>query len=200
MKTSARLKAGQWMLRQACDALVRLQAAGRPLTLSVNVSPRQFHADDFVQQVRQTLQDTGAPAHALVFEVTEGLLIDHVDDTVARMAELVAMGIRFSIDDFGTGYSSMTYLQRLPLYEIKIDKGFVHNVANATGNAAIVRAVLSMASHLRLRVVAEGVETQAEADFLCANGCEAMQGFHFSRPVPLSDWLQATLTSGTPAA
>lgn len=188
---------GQWVLQQACLSLQALKAAGMAQPLSVNVSPRQFRADDFVQQVRQVLADTGAPANALVFEVTEGLLIDHVDETVARMAELVAMGIRFSIDDFGTGYSSMTYLQRLPLYELKIDKGFVHDVSSGTGNAAIVRAILSMASHLKLRVVAEGVETQAEADFLCAHGCQAMQGYHFARPAPLADWLR---TQGVPEA
>jgi EAL domain-containing protein (putative c-di-GMP-specific phosphodiesterase class I) len=128
-----------------------------------------------------------------VFEVTEGLLIDHVDGTVERMAELVSMGIRFSIDDFGTGYSSMAYLKRLPLYEIKIDKGFVQDISSDTGNAAIVRAVLSMARHLRLRVVAEGVETTEQADFLVASGCEAMQGYLYARPMPLAQWLQAAL-------
>lgn len=189
---------GQWVLKQACLGLQRLQAAGLNHTLSVNVSPRQFRADDFVAQVRKVLEDTGARADGLVFEVTEGLLIDHVDETVARMAELVAMGIRFSIDDFGTGYSSMAYLQRLPLYELKIDKGFVHQVWSSTGSAAIVRAILSMASHLRLRVVAEGVETRDEADFLCANGCQAMQGYHFARPGPLDPWLQALLADHAP--
>ena len=184
---------GQWVLQQACASLARLHAAGVHKTLSVNVSPRQFRADDFVAQVRQTLADTGAPAHALVFEVTEGLLIDHVDDTVARMAELVAMGIRFSIDDFGTGYSSMVYLQRLPLYEIKIDKGFVQDVPSDAGNTGIVRAILSMARHLKLRVVAEGVETATQAAFLVDSACEAMQGYHFARPVPLALWLQAAL-------
>jgi len=185
---------GQWVLQQACASLARLHAAGIHKTLSVNVSPRQFRADDFVAQVRQTLADTGAPAHALVFEVTEGLLIDHVDDTVARMAELVAMGIRFSIDDFGTGYSSMGYLQRLPLYEIKIDKGFVQNLPTDAGNTGIVRAILSMARHLNLRVVAEGVETATQAAFLVDSACEAMQGYHFARPVPLALWLQAALS------
>jgi EAL domain-containing protein (putative c-di-GMP-specific phosphodiesterase class I) len=184
---------GQWVLRQACESLCQLHALGVSNTLSVNVSPRQFHADDFVQQVRQALEETGAPAHALVFEVTEGLLIDHVDGTVERMAELVSMGIRFSIDDFGTGYSSMAYLKRLPLYEIKIDKGFVQDISSDTGNAAIVRAVLSMARHLRLRVVAEGVETTEQADFLVASGCEAMQGYLYARPMPLAQWLQAAL-------
>ena len=182
---------GQWVLQQACLTLQRLHAAGWRQTLSVNVSPRQFRADDFVQQVRQVLADSGAPAHALVFEVTEGLLIDQIDETVARMAELVAMGIRFSIDDFGTGYSSMAYLKRLPLYEIKIDKGFVQDISSDTDDAAIVRAVLSMARHLRLRVVAEGVETQEQADFLVASGCEAMQGYLYARPMPLPDWLRS---------
>ncbi|WP_342128371.1 bifunctional diguanylate cyclase/phosphodiesterase [Hydrogenophaga sp. OTU3427] len=181
---------GQWVLRQACEALARLRASGSDHTLSVNVSPRQFHAEDFVAQVRQVLTETGAPADRLVFEVTEGLLIEHFDDTVARMAELVALGIRFSIDDFGTGYSSLAYLRRLPLYEIKIDKGFVQDVPHDAGNTGIVRAILSMASHLSLRVVAEGVETEAQARFLSASDCGGLQGYHFARPLPLAQWLR----------
>lgn len=100
------------------------------------------------------------------------------------------MGIRFSIDDFGTGYSSMAYLKRLPLYEIKIDKAFVHDIPDDAGNTAIVRAILSMASHLRVRVVAEGVETAAQARFLGDSSCNGMQGYHFGRPMPLTQWLR----------
>jgi len=181
---------GQWMLRQACDTLVRLQAAGRPLTLSVNVSPRQFHTDNFVAQMREVLARSGAPAGQLVIEVTEGLLIEHIDDTVARMDELVAMGLRFSIDDFGTGYSSLAYLKRLPLYELKIDKGFVQDTPEDAGDTAIVRAILAMARHLKLNVVAEGVETEVQSRFLAASGCPVMQGYRFARPEPLAAWLR----------
>jgi diguanylate cyclase (GGDEF)-like protein len=181
---------GQQVLREACEALARLQRAGLDRTLSVNVSPRQFRGEDFVQQVRAALAETGARADRLLFEVTEGLLIEQVDDTIARMAELVAMGVRFSIDDFGTGYSSMAYLKRLPLYEIKIDKVFVQDIPDDPDNTAIVRAILSMASHLRVRVVAEGVETAAQARFLGESSCNGMQGYHFGRPMPLARWLR----------
>ena len=190
---------GQLVLEQACEALARLHAAGVHKTLSVNVSPRQFRADSFVAQVRQTLERTGAPAQGLLFEVTESLLIEHVDDTVARMRELVTMGIRFSIDDFGTGYSSLSYLKRLPLYELKIDKGFVTDVPQDAGNTGIVRAILSMARHLNLRVVAEGVETATQATFLANSACDAMQGYHFARPQPLTDWLRDALRPNTTA-
>jgi EAL domain-containing protein (putative c-di-GMP-specific phosphodiesterase class I) len=184
---------GQWALRQACLAWLRLDAAGHALPLSVNVSPSQFRQHDFVAQVRHVLAETGAPASQLIFEVTEGLLIENLEETIARMHELAQLGIRFSIDDFGTGYSNLAYLKRMPLYELKIDKSFIRETPGDADGTAIVRSILAMAAHLRLRVVAEGVETQEQAAFLAANGAPHMQGYLFARPLPLADVL-ASLT------
>jgi EAL domain-containing protein (putative c-di-GMP-specific phosphodiesterase class I) len=181
------LPLGYWALRQACMAWLRLAEAGHPLPLSVNVSPSQFRQPDFVAQVRAVLAETGAPASELIFEVTEGLLIDNLEDTVARMHELAALGIRFSIDDFGTGYSNLAYLKRMPLYELKIDKSFIRDTPGDANGTAIVQSILAMAGHLGLRVVAEGVETRAQAAFLSANGGPGMQGYLFARPAPLAD-------------
>ncbi|MFY9512917.1 MAG: EAL domain-containing protein [Rubrivivax sp.] len=180
---------GAFVIAQACEALARLQSEGRSLALSVNVSPRQFRHESFVAQVKATLAATGARASGLVFEVTEGLLIDNWDDTLARISELVALGVRFSIDDFGTGYSSLAYLKKLPLYEVKIDRGFVRDIPHAPNDTAIVEAIVSMARHLQLRVVAEGVETEAQAAFLRGIHCDAMQGYLLARPMPLHGWL-----------
>lgn len=180
---------GHWAMRQACDAVVALAAAGHPLALSVNVSPVQFRQADFVQQVRQTLIDSGAAPHLLILEVTEGLLIEKFDETVERMHQLTALGLRFSIDDFGTGYSSLAYLRRMPLYELKIDRSFINDTPGDADGTAIVQSILAMARHLRLRVVAEGVETRAQADFLAANACDCMQGYLFARPAPFAELL-----------
>ncbi|GGC16379.1 putative bifunctional diguanylate cyclase/phosphodiesterase [Pseudoduganella buxea] len=178
---------GRWALHQACLAWLRLDAMGTPLPLSVNVSPSQFRQPDFVAEVRAILAETGAPAAQLIFEVTEGLLIENLDATIERMHELALMGIRFSIDDFGTGYSNLAYLKRMPLYELKIDKSFIHDTPADANGRAIVQSILAMAGHLGLRVVAEGVETQAQATFLSEHGSPGMQGYLFSRPAPLND-------------
>ena len=176
---------GAWALRQACAAVLRLGAAGLAMPLSVNVSPNQFRQADFVARVRRTLAETGAPAALLVLEVTEGLLIDKMDDTIARMHQLAALGLRFSIDDFGTGYSSLAYLKKMPLYELKIDRSFIIDTPEDANSRALVQSILAMAGHLGLRVVAEGVETQAQADFLVAHDCACMQGYLYARPMPL---------------
>jgi EAL domain-containing protein (putative c-di-GMP-specific phosphodiesterase class I) len=183
------VKLGYWAMRQACLAWLRLSDAGHALPLSVNVSPSQFRERDFVAQVRAILRETGAPATQLIFEVTEGLLIENLDDTIARMHELAQLGIRFSIDDFGTGYSNLAYLKRMPLYELKIDRSFINDTPDDANDTAIVQSILAMAAHLGLRVVAEGVETQAQAAFLAANGAPGMQGYLFARPMPLQDML-----------
>ncbi|MDC8785403.1 bifunctional diguanylate cyclase/phosphodiesterase [Roseateles koreensis] len=183
------IELGNRVLRQACLALARLQKAGCLQSLSVNVSPRQFRRDDFVDGLRRIIFETGAPASFLILEVTEGLLIENWQDTIARMSELGAMGLRFSIDDFGTGYSSLAYLKKLPLYELKVDKSFVQDTPSDPNDTVIVEAVVSMAKHLNLRVVAEGVETQAQRDFLVAAGCDCLQGYLLARPGPLEDWL-----------
>ncbi len=188
------LRMGDWMIQQACETLARLQAAGRELSLSVNVSERQFRQDDFVERVRHILAHTGANPALLILEVTESLLIEDLDDTIARMTEIVGLGVRFSIDDFGTGYSSLAYLKRLPLYELKIDKSFVDDTPDDPNDTAIVQSIISVARHLHLRVVAEGVETRAQADFLVESHCECLQGYLFARPEPLAAWLGRLIT------
>ncbi|MCU6434761.1 EAL domain-containing protein [Undibacterium sp. Jales W-56] len=181
---------GDWALLQGCLALLRLERAGWPLTLSINVSPKQFRQTDFVDKVIAVLHETGAPASRLVLEVTEGLLINNLQETIERMHTLARLGVRFSIDDFGTGYSSLAYLKKLPIYELKIDKSFVDDTPADPNDTAIVQSILSMASHLGLRVVAEGVETQQQADFLIASGCACLQGYLYCRPTPIDVWLE----------
>ena len=186
---------GEWALRQACQAWRRLDAAGHALPLSVNVSPSQFRQHGFVDSVRRLLQETGVPASQLIFELTEGLVVGQRDGIIARMNELAALGIRFSIDDFGTGYSNLAYLKRMPLYELKIDKSFIRDTPHDADGTAIVRTILGMAAHLRLRVVAEGVETPEQACFLAEHGAPHMQGYLFARPMPLAEVL-ARLAGG----
>ncbi|MGK5041159.1 putative bifunctional diguanylate cyclase/phosphodiesterase [Janthinobacterium sp. GB1R12] len=184
------VRLGHWALREACRAArVLAQAqAGQAIPLSVNVSPAQFRQPDFAARVQAALAEHGTPAGALILELTEGLLIDQRDASLARMRELADLGIRFSIDDFGTGYSSLAYLTSMPLYELKIDKRFIDDTPRDTRDTAIVQAILAMARHLGLRVVAEGVETQEQADFLVAHDCDGLQGYLYARPMPLDDF------------
>jgi diguanylate cyclase (GGDEF)-like protein len=193
------LALGAWALRQACEAVLLLERAGVSMPLSVNVSPSQFRQPDFVALVQRTLAETGAPAERLILEVTEGLLIDKLDDTVARMHQLAALGLRFSIDDFGTGYSSLAYLKKMPLYELKIDRSFIIDAPDDGSSAALVQSILAMAGHLGLHVVAEGVETRAQADFLIGHGCPCLQGYLYGRPMPLAAMIEQ-LTKNVAAA
>jgi diguanylate cyclase (GGDEF)-like protein/PAS domain S-box-containing protein len=181
---------GRWVLRQACRAWLALDRAGHPLPLSINVSPLQFRQPDFAEQVRAVLLDTGAPAGQLIFEVTEGLLIEDIGQTIGRMQELAALGIRFSIDDFGTGYSNLAYLKKMPLYELKIDKSFMRDTPHDVNGTAIVQSILAMAGHLGLRVVAEGIESDEQARFLADHGGPYMQGYLFHRPMPLEKLIE----------
>ncbi|WP_338759476.1 EAL domain-containing protein [Massilia sp. METH4] len=178
---------GAWVLRQACLAWRELDAAGCPLPLSVNVSPRQFREPDFVSSVKATLLETGMRPQQLILEVTEGLLVDNLDETVTRMGDLTTLGIRFSIDDFGTGYSNLAYLRKMPLYELKIDRSFMRDMPHDANGMAIVQSILAMAGHLGLRVVAEGIETVEQARFLAMHGAPCMQGYLYCRPVPLPE-------------
>jgi len=181
---------GHWALRQACAAWLALEEAGCPLPLSLNVSPIQFRQPDFVEQVQRIFAEMGVPPQQFIFEVTEGLLIEDIDQTITRMHQLVSLGIRFSVDDFGTGYSNLAYLKTMPLYELKIDKSFMRDTPQDHNSTAIVQSILAMAGHLGLRVVAEGVETEAQACFLAQHGAPCMQGFHYHRPMPLGDVIE----------
>ena len=181
---------GAWVLRQACRAWCELDRVGHALPLSINISPRQFREPDFVSQVQAIISASGVPPQALIFEVTEGLLVDDLDLTIARMEELAQFGIRFSIDDFGTGYSNLAYLRRMPLYELKIDKSFMRGMPHDINGTAIVQSILDMAGHLKLRVVAEGIETIEQANFLTEHGSPYMQGYLFCRPMALPDLVE----------
>mgnify|MGYP005748767531 CR=1 FL=1 len=186
---------GDWVLTRCCELLARQEMSHLPLRIAVNVSPRQFRQADFVQRVRHTLASTGADPTRLLLEVTEGVMLDNLADTVGKMSELAALGIHFSIDDFGTGYSSLAYLKRLPIHELKIDKAFIQDAPSDPNDAALVDAILAVARHLNLRVVAEGVETEDQAAFLRSRGPLLYQGYLTGRPEPAEQQLDHWLAS-----
>lgn len=194
-ETGLILPIGRWVLETACQQLASWARfdSTRHLKLSVNISPRQFRQNDFVDQIRMILAETRADPTLLNLELTENVLIDNIDDAIKRMRALKNMGVGFSIDDFGTGYSSLSYLKRLPVDQLKIDKSFVRDIANDPDDAAIVKAIIGMGRSLDLVVLAEGVETGAQYDFLERNGCDAFQGFLFGRPVAGTAELLATV-------
>jgi len=181
---------GRWVLERSCVLLAAPLFAQRGLRLSVNLSARQFRQPDFVADLRQILERSGADPRLLTLEVTEGLVIEDFDDVVAKMRALVALGVEFSLDDFGTGYSSLAYLKRLPIQEIKIDRSFVRDACVNADDGALVEAILSVARHFSMRVVAEGVETREQADYLVAREPAIVhQGFLYGRPQPQQEWL-----------
>lgn len=184
------LPIGQWVLDTACAQLKvwERDPRTRDLQLSVNVSARQFHQSDFVEQVRQCLLASGANPARLKLELTESVVLDKVDEVISRMEHLDRMGVSFALDDFGTGYSSLSYLKRLPIEQVKIDQSFVRDVTEDTNDAAIVRAILAMSQSLGLQVIAEGVETQDQRDFLFENGCTVYQGYLYGKPMPIEEW------------
>lgn len=179
---------GQWVLINACSQLKSWLQQGIELQhISVNVSPKQFRQTDFIANIKSALDKSGLSANKLMLEITEGIVLDNVEDTIQKMSVLKLMGVQFSIDDFGTGYSSLSYLKRLPIDELKIDQSFVRDIATDKDDAAIVTTIIAMASHLNLTVVAEGVENFQQLNFLMANGCTLFQGYHFSRPLTADD-------------
>ncbi len=184
------LSLGQWVLQAACAQLA--QWADSPkfqhLKLAVNVSAHQFRRPDFVEQVLAALERSGANPHRLRLELTESLLIDNVPSVIEKMFTLKAKGVCFSLDDFGTGYSSLSYLKRMPLDELKIDRSFVRDILSDHQDASIAKTIIALTQSLGLNVIAEGVEIEAQRDFLTAAGCHAYQGFLFSRPLPLASF------------
>lgn len=181
------LPLGGWVLETACSQLAiwSLQPETAQLNLAVNVSPRQFCQPDFVEQIISILDRTGANPERLKLELTESVLVRNMEETIAKMMALKARGVGFALDDFGIGYSSLYYLKRLPLDWLKIDRSFVRDVLTDNNNATIVRAIVLLAKSMGLAVIAEGVETLAQKDFLATHGCGAYQGYLFSRPLPL---------------
>jgi len=177
---------GLWVLQTACAQIRDWSAnpATRDLQLAINVSARQFRQSDFVEQVQQAIFATGINPARLKIELTESMVLDNVSDTITKMHALKALGVSFSMDDFGTGHSSLSYLKQLPLDQLKIDQSFVRDLATDPNDAAIVRAIITLGQTFGLNVIAEGVETEAQREFLELNGCHAFQGYLFSRPLP----------------
>ena len=189
-ETGLILPLGEWVLETACGQLANwaFQPETAQLNLSVNVSSRQFCQPDFVEQIISILDRTGANPQRLKLELTESILIHDMDDAISKMMALKAKGVGFALDDFGVGYSSLSYLKRLPLDWVKIDRSFVRDVLTDNNDATIIRAILLLAKSMGLAVIAEGVETGAQKDFLASHGCTAYQGYLFSRPLPLDQF------------
>jgi diguanylate cyclase (GGDEF)-like protein len=180
---------GGWVIREACRQTRAWQLAGVPtLRVSVNLSASQFRDSGLVDSIRRALDDAGLQARYLEVELTESAVMSDPEKSIAILEQLSAMGVLVSVDDFGTGYSSMSYLRRFPIDKLKIDRVFIDEIVSRPEDASIVRAIVSLAHSLRLKVVAEGVETPAQLDFLKIAGCDEYQGYHFSRPLPAADF------------
>jgi len=186
------LPLGLWVLKSACAQLAiwARQPETHHLTLAVNVSAQQVRQPDFVEQVLNVLDQTGADPVKLKLELTESMLLHGTEDTITKMIALKERGVGFLLDDFGTGYSSLSYLKRLPLEKLKIDRSFVMDVLTDPSDAAIAKTIVVLAESLGLKVIAEGVETEEQRDFLADNGCYIYQGYLFSRPIPVADFEQ----------
>ena len=185
------LPIGEWVLRTAClQTRQWLDLGIANLRIAVNLSALQFRQTNLASMVSQCLAETGLPAAALELEITESALIDDIDEAIAQCRTLKALGLKISLDDFGTGYSSLSYISRLPFDKIKIDQSFVRDITENPVNAAIASAAIVMARSLNLSVLAEGVETEAQASFLRSRRCDAMQGYLFSRPLPAAEFEQ----------
>jgi EAL domain-containing protein (putative c-di-GMP-specific phosphodiesterase class I) len=188
--TGAILSIGLWVLETACAQLKTWENDGRTLglILAVNVSARQFRQPDFVAQVLKALEGSCAKPTCLKLELTESLVLEDVQDTILKMQAIRRLGVTFSMDDFGTGYSSLSHLARLPLDQLKIDGAFVRNLSKKGNDATIVRTIITMGREMAMNVIAEGVETVEQRDFLETHGCHAYQGNLFSRPLPLEEF------------
>ena len=184
------LKIGRWVLETSCRQLKAWEAdpATRHLSLSVNVSAKEFYQADFVDEVLDVLALTGADPSRLKLELTESMLVDNVATVVDNMNALKAKGIRFSLDDFGTGYSSLSYLRRLPIDQLKIDQSFTRDALTDPNDASIVRTIIALGQNLGLTVIAEGVESESQREFLAVNGCRYYQGYLFGRPMPIAQF------------
>jgi len=187
---------GEWVLQTACKQMQVWQNAGFSLQqVAVNLSPRQFHQPNLSSRVAQILAEIGLSPSSLELELTESLMVEDAESAIATLQQLKNLGVSISIDDFGTGYSSLSYLTQYPFDTLKIDRCFISNITDGCTNAAIVKAIIEMAHSLCLEVIAEGVETEAEKDFLWRYECDTMQGYLFSRPVPAADF-ERLLVSG----
>jgi EAL domain-containing protein (putative c-di-GMP-specific phosphodiesterase class I) len=190
---------GAWILHTACAQNKQWQDAGLPpVRVAVNLSATQFQQPGLVQSVRSALESTGLSPEYLELEITENIAVHNEESVIAVLAELRALGIGIAIDDFGTGYSSLSYLKRFPIDKLKIDQSFLRDYQPSAPDDGIIRAIIAMAGSLNLKVIAEGVETREQSDFLRANGCDEVQGYFYGKPMPGGD-LVALMRQGAEA-
>ncbi|MDR5901631.1 EAL domain-containing protein [Halomonas icarae] len=176
---------GRWVLRRACrDAAIMCRAGRRDLPVAVNISSLQFRRSGFLADVQSALDDAGLPPELLELEITESVLLNGAESAIELIEALKGMGVRVALDDFGTGFSSLSYLRDLPIHKVKLDRAFIHDITTSRNNAAIVQGIITMAHHLGLLVVAEGIEEQAQQQDLDRRQCDLLQGFYFARPMP----------------
>ncbi|MBD0361581.1 MAG: EAL domain-containing protein, partial [Coleofasciculus sp. C3-bin4] len=195
-ETGLIISIGEWVLHTACKQTKVWQNAGfSSLRVAVNLSSRQFSQIDLRHQLVHILMETGLDPKYIELELTESMLVQNTEVAIRRLNALKALGVEIAIDDFGTGYSSLSYLQQFPFDILKIDRCFIRNITENSNNAAITKAIIEMAKSLNLKLIAEGVETEAELSFVCKHKCDGMQGYLFSRPVPAHEFEQL-LTSG----
>jgi diguanylate cyclase (GGDEF)-like protein len=196
------LEVGRWILQSACEQAAAWRAAGFPaLRMGVNLFPAQFHGDALLNDVETALSQSGLPADALEIEITENIALGEQEQSLEALRMLRAKGVKLAFDDFGTGYASLSYLTRYPLTRLKIDQSFVRKIAEkpASEDTAIVRSIIVMAHNLGLEVIAEGVETGAQAAFLRAEKCEELQGYLYAKPLPAADFEAYLRVTGAPA-
>ncbi|MBD2518996.1 EAL domain-containing response regulator [Nostoc sp. FACHB-973] len=187
---------GKWVVKKVCEQIKSWRDAGiYSLNVAVNLSVLEFNQPDFIQKIVNFIETNKLQADCLELELTESMIMQDINSAIATMNKLRSLGVKIAIDDFGTGYSSLIYLKNLPINTLKIDRYFIHNVANDPQKSAITKALIQMAHNLNLDVVAEGVETEAELAFLRQHNCNSMQGFLFSRPLPAAEFENFLLTN-----
>ena len=188
---------GEWIILEACRFLARQHSRGYAVTVSINLSARQFNDNKLADMIEKIIQRTGIDPAYLIFEITESMLMGDTDAAIRQLNQLKRLGISLSIDDFGTGYSSLNYLKRFPVDELKIDRSFVKDIPEDRNDMDIVAAIIAMAQKMQLRVVAEGVESTAQAAFLKQNACYLVQGYYFSMPLAEQELSHLTFTIKT---
>ena len=189
---------GEYVMRRSCEETQQMRVqTGLPLNVAVNASPRQFREKNFLDLLRSALNDSGLPPEALTLEITETVLADRPEETIALLREVRSLGVQVAADDFGTGYSSLSYVTRFPITKLKVDRSFIRDVTDDAADAAVTGAIIAMAHSLQLKVVAEGVETLSQLAFLRAHRCDEAQGYLFGAAMSKDEFLNVAMRPET---